>query len=65
MQRLSVRTLYAQTEPLHLLRRGERIVGQVVTDEYLPLWTIGHEWRPAQQGRRRHDGRLRKRGRRC
>ncbi len=59
-----MRTLYAQTEPRHLLRSGERVLGSVVRAGLWPEWYIEREPTKKVPKLRRHDGRLRKRQRR-
>ncbi|MHB1131668.1 MAG: hypothetical protein ACYC4L_04700 [Chloroflexota bacterium] len=59
--RLITRSLYVATEPQHLLRAGECIIGSVERSEILTEWMIGREVAKRSRGLRRHDGRLRKR----
>lgn len=59
--RLTVRSLYAATEPLRVLRPAETIVGVVYRCEYLPEWMISHQAAREPAPKRTPDGRLRKR----
>ena len=61
--RLTTRSLYAQTEPLHVLKPGENIIGYVKRLGAMTEWVIAREAQERPKSIRRHDGRLKKRHR--